>query len=118
MTSPKNNKLNYQLLMGILLLKQVPCLKEVFYVFYCLCFVYSISTDMLEEQMLEEIDLDLEEEEYILIMDSREYHWRDVAEYNDGYSSKVHSFTGSRRNCALKSHGCWKIMEQRYGPVG
>ena len=38
-----------------------------FYVFYCLCYVREISTDMLEEHVLEERDPDLNEDEYIRI---------------------------------------------------
>ena len=49
------------------------------YVFYCLCFVNDISTDIFEEQLLEERDPDLDEEEDIIITVSREEHWRGVA---------------------------------------
>ena len=38
-----------------------------------------ISTDMSEEQMSEEIDPYLNEEEGIIMDNSRGYHWRDVA---------------------------------------
>ena len=61
-----------------------PCMfKRVmyFYVFYCLCCVKEISIDMLEEQGSEERDLGLNEEENIIMGDSREDHWRDVAQY-------------------------------------
>ena len=39
--------------------------------FYCLCYAKEISTDMLEEQVSEERDPDLNEEEDILMEDSR-----------------------------------------------
>ena len=40
--------------------------------FCCLCCVKEISTDMLEEQVSEEINPDLNEEEDIIMKDSRE----------------------------------------------
>ena len=49
-------------------------------VFCCLCYVKDISTDMVEEQVSEERDTYLNEEEDIIMDDSREEHWRDVAE--------------------------------------
>ena len=52
-------------------------------VFYCLCYEIDISTDMSEEQMLEQIDPDLNEEEDIIIDNSREENWRYVAEEDD-----------------------------------
>ena len=42
-----------------------------FYVFYCLCYVKDISTYMLEEQVSEERDTDLNEEEDIILKDTR-----------------------------------------------
>ena len=58
-------------------------------VFYCLCSVKEISTDMLEEQMLEEIDPDLNEDKDIIMEVIREKHWRDVAEDGED-KSKIH----------------------------
>ena len=55
-------------------------------VFYCLCYIKVISTDMLEEQVLEEIYLDLDEDEDIRLDVIREEHWRDVSE--DGNDNK------------------------------
>ena len=43
-----------------------------FSVFYCLCYEIYISADILEEQMSEEIDPDLNEEEDIILEESRE----------------------------------------------
>ena len=60
------------------------------YLFYCLCYVKEISTDMLEEQVSEERYPDLNEEEDIRMKDSGEEHCRGVAE--DGKdTSKIHS---------------------------
>ena len=50
-----------------------------FSVFYCLCYLKEISTDMLEEQVLEDRDLYLNAEEDIRTEDSREEHWGDVS---------------------------------------
>ena len=50
------------------------------YVFYCLCYVKNVSSDLSEEHVLEERDLDLNEEEGIIMDDMREEHWRDVSE--------------------------------------
>ena len=61
-----------------------------FYVFYFLYYVKEISTDMLEGQVFEERDPDLNEEEYIRMEDSREEHWRDVAEDGED-KSKIHA---------------------------
>ena len=54
-----------------------------FSVFYCLCYEMDISTDISEEHVLEEIDLELNEEEDIRVCDSSKGHWRDVAEEGD-----------------------------------
>ena len=62
----------------------------VFLCVYCLCYVKEISTDILEERVLEEIDPDLNEEEDIRMQDSREEHWRDVADDGE-YKSKIHA---------------------------
>ena len=45
-----------------------------FYVFYCLCYVKNISTDIFEEQMSEERDPEPNEEEGIRMEDIREDH--------------------------------------------
>ena len=50
-----------------------------FYLIYCLCYVKETSTDMLEGKVSEERYPDLNEEEDIIVEDSREDHWRDVA---------------------------------------
>ena len=42
-----------------------------FSVFYCLCCVKEISMDMLEERVSEDMDPDLNEEEDIIMEDSR-----------------------------------------------
>ena len=51
-----------------------------FYEFYCLGYVKVISTDILEKQVLEERDPDLNGEEDTRMEDSREEHWRDIAD--------------------------------------
>ena len=51
-----------------------------FSVFCFLCYVRDISMDMLEKHVSEERDTYLNEEEDIIIDDSREEHWRYVAE--------------------------------------
>ena len=58
--------------------------------FYFLCFVKDISTDMLEEQVSEEIDPDLNEEEDIIIEESREENWMDVSD-NGEDKSEIHA---------------------------
>ena len=60
------------------------------YVIYCLCYVKEISTDMLDEQVPKERDLDLNEEEDIRMEDSREEHLRYVAEDGED-KSKIHA---------------------------
>ena len=52
-------------------------------VFFCLCYVTDIYTDMSEDQVAEERDPDLNEEEDIILDEIREEHWRDVAEEGD-----------------------------------
>ena len=59
-------------------------------VFYCLCYVKNISTDMSEDQVVEERDPDLNEEEDIRLDKIREEHWRDVSEVG-GYKKKIHA---------------------------
>ena len=66
-----------------------PCmfLKGIYFsVFYCLCYVIEIYTDMSEEQMAGERYPDLNEEENIRLYQIREEHWRDVAK--EGYYKK------------------------------
>ena len=53
------------------------------YVFYYLCYVKDMSTDLLEYQVSEEIDPYLNEEEDIIMDDTRDKHWRYVAEDGD-----------------------------------
>ena len=53
------------------------------YVFYCLCYEMDISTDMSEEQVSEDRDLDLNEDEDITMDEIRDEHWRYVAEEVD-----------------------------------
>ena len=48
-------------------------------VFYCLCCINYLSTNMLEERVLEERDPGLNEEEDTRKEGSRDKHWRDVA---------------------------------------
>ena len=45
--------------------------------------------DVLEEQVLEERELDLNEEDYIIMEDRREDHWRYVDEDGED-KSKMH----------------------------
>ena len=59
-------------------------------VFYCLCYDTDISTDMLEDQVVEERDPDLNEEEDIRLDEIREEHWRDIAE-EGGDKNKIHA---------------------------
>ena len=49
-------------------------------VFYCLCYDTDISTDISEEQVVEERDPDLNEMEDIRFDEIWEDHWRDLAE--------------------------------------
>ena len=49
-------------------------------VFYCLCYEMDVSTDMSEEQVSEERDMDLNEEEDIRIDEIRDEHQGGVAE--------------------------------------
>ena len=62
----------------------------VFSVFYCLCYVTDISTDMSEDQVAEEIDPDLNEEEDIRLDAIGEENWWDVAEEGDD-KKKIHA---------------------------
>ena len=58
-------------------------------VFYFLCYVTDVYTDMSEDQVVEERYPDLNEEEDIILDSIREEHWRGVAEEGD-YKSKIH----------------------------
>ena len=60
------------------------------YVFYCLCYVKDIYTDMLEDQVLEERYLDLNEEEDIILYAIRKEHCRDVDEEGDN-NKNIHA---------------------------
>ena len=51
-----------------------------FSVFYCLCYVTDIYTDMSEYEVAEERDPDLNEEEDVILDAIREENWRYVAE--------------------------------------
>ena len=59
-------------------------------VFYWLCYVKEISTDMLEGKVLEERNPYLNEEEGIRMDYSREYHCRGVADDGE-YNKKIHA---------------------------
>ena len=48
--------------------------------FYCLCYVKEIPTDILEEQVLEEIDPEMNDEGGIRTECSWGKNWRDVAD--------------------------------------
>ena len=63
-----------------------------FSVLYFLCCVKKISTDMLKEQVLEEIDSDLNEEEDIIMEDIRSEHWRYVV-WDGEDKNKVHALS-------------------------
>ena len=52
-------------------------------VIYCLSYAIDIFTDMSEEQVSEEIDLDLNEEKDTRMDNSREENWMDVADEGD-----------------------------------
>ena len=49
-------------------------------VFYFLCYDTDISTDIPEDEVVEERDPDLNEKEDIRFDKIREDHWRDIAE--------------------------------------
>ena len=59
-------------------------------VFYCLCYVKDISTDVLEYQVSEERYLDLNEEEDIILDVIMEEHWRDVSDEGDN-KNNIHA---------------------------
>ena len=71
------------------------------YVFYCLCYDMDISTDMSEDQVLEERDPYLNEGEDIRLDKIREKHGRDVAEEGDN-NKNIH---GLRWNIYVKEKG-------------
>ena len=54
-----------------------------FSIFYCLCYVKDIYTEILEDQVAEERYPGLNEEEDIILDEIREDHWRDVDEESD-----------------------------------
>ena len=59
-------------------------------VFYRLCYVADISTDISEEQVAEERYPDLNEEEDIILDKIREEYWRDIAEEGDD-KKRIHA---------------------------
>ena len=59
-------------------------------VFYCLCYVKDISTDMSWDKVSEERGPDPNGEEDIRLDEIREDHWRDVSE-EDYDKKKIHS---------------------------
>ena len=52
-------------------------------IFYCLCYDTNIYTYISEYQVAEERHLDLNEKEDIRFDETREDHWRDIAEENN-----------------------------------
>ena len=70
-----------------------PCIFEkgiYFYLFYCLCYVKDISTDMLEEQVSEDRYPELNEMENIRMEDIKGEHWMDFAEDGED-KSNIHA---------------------------
>ena len=63
-----------------------------FSLFYCLCYEMNISTDMLEDQVSEEIYPDLNEEEDIRLDAITEEHWSDVAD-EVGNKKNIHALS-------------------------
>ena len=61
-----------------------------FYLFYCLCYVKDISTDMLEEQVSEDRYPELNEMENIRMEDIKGEHWMDFAEDGED-KSNIHA---------------------------
>ena len=59
-------------------------------VFYCLCYDTDLTTDYSEEQVMEERDPDLDEMEDIRFDESREEHWRYLAEKSND-KKKIHA---------------------------
>ena len=59
-------------------------------VFYRLCYVKDESTYFLEEQVLKERDPDMNEEDDIIMYDTRDEHWRDVSEEGKN-KEKIHA---------------------------
>ena len=66
--------------------------------FYCLCYDTNISTDISEEQVVEERYPDLNEMEDLRFDKIWEDHWRDLAEENDD-KKKIHALI---RNVYIK----------------
>ena len=61
----------------------------VFSLFYCLCYVKDISTDMLEEQVWQDRYPDLNKDEDTRMEDSKDYNCRDIGEEGDN-TKKIH----------------------------
>ena len=59
-------------------------------VFYCLCYVMDISTDMFEYKVSEERYPDLNEEEDIRMDEIRDEHWGTVDEEGD-YKNNIYA---------------------------
>ena len=59
-------------------------------VFYCLFYDTDLTTDYLEEQVVEERDLDLDEMDDIRFDEIWEDHWRDLAEESND-KKKMHA---------------------------
>ena len=60
------------------------------YVFYCLCYVKDVYTDMLEDQVSEERDLESNEDEDIKLDSIREDNYRDVAKEGED-KKRIHT---------------------------
>ena len=59
-------------------------------IFYCLCYEMYISTDMLEDQVSEERDLESNEDEDIKLDSIREDNYRDVAKEGED-KKRIHT---------------------------
>ena len=59
-------------------------------VFYCLCYDTDLTTDYLEEQVVEERDPDLDKMDDIRFDEIREDHWRDLVEESNN-KKKIHA---------------------------
>ena len=60
------------------------------YVFYCLCYVKDVYTDMLEDQVSEERDLESNEDEDIKLDSIREDNYRYVAKEGED-KKRIHT---------------------------
>ena len=58
-------------------------------IFYFLCFVEEISVDIAQKQVMEETDPDLNWEEYVMIFNDMEEHWKEVEQEDNEYRGKV-----------------------------